>query len=222
MVPGAATTSWPERARWEAALPGLSAVLFDMNDVLCRYDKGARIAEIARACGRSPDFVEAAIWDSGYEDRGDEGAMSAEDYLVGFGERLGYALSLHDWIAALKAAVTPLPDALALASGIGRKVRVAVLTNNNLLVLRELDAFFPELRPIFGPQIFVSAEFHARKPDPEVYRRCVERLGAAPESTLFVDDSARNVAGAERAGLQGHVYTNAAGLARALRDLGAA
>ncbi len=198
----------------------ISAVLFDMNEVLCRYDRDARVACLARACGKAPSFIEAAIWGSGYEDLGDCGAMDAEGYLAGFAERLGYALTLDQWIAALRSAVTPLSEALALAARIAREARVAVLTNNNLLVAREFDRIFPELRPIFGAHIFVSAEFGARKPDPEAYLRCLSRLGAAPAGTLFVDDSAKNVAGAERAGLIGHVYADVEGLAAALRREG--
>ncbi len=188
-----------------------------MNEVLCRYDRDARVACLARVCAKAPSFVEAAIWGSGYEDLGDFGAMGAESYLSGFGARLGYALTLGQWIAALRGAVTPLPEALALAEKIARKARVAVLTNNNLLVAREIDAIFPELRLIFGDRIFVSAEFRARKPDPEAYLRCLARLGAAPDETLFVDDSAANVAGAERAGLVGHVYAGVDTLTAALR-----
>ncbi|MGO4871254.1 MAG: HAD family hydrolase [Roseiarcus sp.] len=198
----------------------ISAVLFDMNDVLCRYDRNARVAWLARACGRTPSFVEAAIWGSGYEDLGDAGTMDAESYLAGFAERLGAALTLDQWVEALRSSVTPIPEALALAATIARQARVAALTNNNLLVAREIDRVFPELRPIFGKSFFVSADFRARKPDPEAYLRCLARFGATPEATLFVDDSAKNVAGAERAGLHGHLYTNADALAAALRREG--
>jgi putative hydrolase of the HAD superfamily len=195
----------------------IKTVLFDMNEVLFRYDRDARVAFLARACGKAPSFVEAAIWGSGYEDSGDAGAMDAERYLAGFGERLGFALTLAQWIAALRAAVTQAPEALALAARVARQAQVALLTNNNLLVAREIDRVFPELRPIFGQNIFVSAEFGARKPDAEAYLRCLARLGVAPAATLFVDDSATNVAGAERAGLRGHLYTDVEGLAAALR-----
>ncbi len=198
----------------------ISIVLFDMNDVLCRYDREVRIAHLARACGHSPAFVEAAIWGSGYEDLGDCGALDAEGYLHGFAELLGGDLTLEVWTQALRHALTPLPEALAVAATVGRSAPVAVLTNNNLLVAREIDAILPELRPIFGRNIFVSAEFRARKPDPEVYHRCLARLGAAPETALFVDDSSRNVAGAERAGLSGFLYVGAEALAKRLRAAG--
>ena len=58
----------------------ISTILFDMNDVLCRYDREARIGDLARACGKTPSFAEAAIWRSGYEDLGDTGAMDADGY----------------------------------------------------------------------------------------------------------------------------------------------
>ncbi len=108
-------------------------------------------------------------------------------------------------------------ETLALAAAVRRKARVAVLTNNNLLVKRSVDAVFPELRPIFGEDFYVSAEFGARKPEPDVYLACLFRLGAAPNAALFIDDSARNVDGAERAGLHTHLYRSSAELEQALK-----
>jgi putative hydrolase of the HAD superfamily len=109
---------------------------------------------------------------------------------------------------------------LALAARVGRRARLGVLTNNNLLVRDRMDVLFPELRPLFGPAICVSSEFAVRKPEPEVYRRTVARLGVAAEACLFVDDSAANVGGAERAGLLAHHHTDEAALAARLTSLG--
>ncbi len=198
----------------------ITTVLFDMNDVLYRYDRRARAARLATLSGRSEAEVEAAIWGSGYEDSGDGGQMDADAYLSGFGERLGRKLTAEDWAEALRAAVTPMPRTLTLAAAVANRARVGVLTNNNLMIKRAVDAVFPELRPIFGDNVFVSAEFHARKPEPEAYLGCLARLGAAPEATLFVDDSARNVAGAERAELKGHLFRDCDGLAAALEEAG--
>ncbi len=200
--------------------PMISTVLFDMNDVLFRYDRSARAAHLARLCGKPAAVVEAAIWESGFEDSGDSGAMDADDYLAAFGERLGYPLTLDEWAEALRVAVAPIPETLALAASVGGHARIAVLTNNNLLVKRAVDAVFPQLGPIFGSDFFVSAEFRARKPEREAYLGCLARLGAAPEATLFVDDSAKNVAGAERAGLRGHFYRSSEALYGALRAEG--
>lgn len=198
----------------------IEAVLFDMNDVLYRYDRRRRVARLAALSGLSDAEVEATIWGSGYEDSGDGGQMDADAYLAGFGARLGFALTQAAWAEALSLAVTPMPDTLALAAAAAERVKVGVLTNNNLLVKRAVDSVFPALRPIFGSDVFVSAEFHARKPQPAAYLGSLARLGAAAGATLFVDDSARNVEGAERAGLVGHLFRDPAALATALQDLG--
>src|SRR5277367_5287714 len=194
----------------------ISTILFDMNDVLYSYDRSVRVAHIARICREPAAAVAEAIWESGFEDRGDSGVMDADAYLSSFGERLGCPLTQEEWTEALRAAVTPIRETLALAASIRRRARVAVLTNNNLLVKRAVDTAFPELRPIFGGDFFVSAEFHARKPDAEAYLRCLARIGAAADATLFVDDSVKNVAGAERAGLRAHLYRSPEGLERVL------
>ena len=81
--------------------------------------------------------------------------MDADAYLASFAERLGYPLTTDEWAEALRAAVTPIPETLALASSVGRRARIAVLTNNNLMVKRAVDAIFPQLRPIFGEDFFV-------------------------------------------------------------------
>jgi glucose-1-phosphatase len=200
-------------------MPRIALVLFDMNDVLCHYDRAVRITELAKLAGREPDDIETAIWRSGYEDRADAGAFGADEYLRGFGERIGTALTAGDWIAALRASVTPIPEALALAEKLARTRRVAVLTNNNLLVAREIAKIFPAIPQIFGAAFHVSAEFCARKPDPEVYRRCAARLGIPTSEVLFVDDSPANVAGAEAAGMLAHRHATPGTLAERLGQL---
>ena len=76
--------------RLRALVAMIAAVLFDMNDVLYRYDRGRRVARLAMFSGLTEAEVEAAIWGSGYEDSGDGGAMDADAYLAGFGARLGF------------------------------------------------------------------------------------------------------------------------------------
>jgi HAD superfamily hydrolase (TIGR01509 family) len=92
-----------------------------------------------------------------------------------------------------------------------------VLTNNNFLVKRHFSTLYPEITSYVGDRAYVSAEFGTRKPNPEVYRRCLTRLGIAPEATLFIDDSQANVDGAHQAGLRGCRYTAPDGLSVVLR-----
>lgn len=195
-------------------------VLFDMDDVLCAYDWHGRVAALARMSGRSPAELADSIWHSGFEDAADKGEIASGAYLAGFAERLGLPFTREEWIANRRASMTPWPEMLDLARQISQKVTVAVLTNNGHLTGEAMDALFPELRPIFGARITVSASFGTHKPDPEVYRLALARLGFLPAETLFTDDKAENVEGAIAAGLHGHVHAGPQALRLRLAGLG--
>ena len=201
-------------------MTGISMILFDLNGVLYRYDRDVRIAHLARISGLSADAVKAAVWGSGFEDAGDAGAFDAPGYLRGFGDCLGYDLPEAEWVAAQVAAVTPVAETMALLPRLRPGVINAVLTNNNLLVERHFADLYPEVARLVSDRAYVSAAFGVRKPDPKAFLRCLERVGVAPEETLFVDDSAANVAGARAAGLAGHEYGSARRLEEALRKWG--
>lgn len=190
----------------------LKLVIFDMDEVLCRYDRPLRLRRLAALSARTPEEIFAAIWQSGFEASSEAGAMDAESYLRGFGERMGYPLSRPQWVEARRMAMTPFPDMLSLVADIKQHVPVAVLTNNGFLTKETIALLFPELPALFEPKLMFSAEFGARKPDRQVYQRLLSRLGVAPEAALMVDDDAINVAGAEAAGLHGHVFDGVAGL----------
>lgn len=188
----------------------ISLVLFDMHDVLCRYDRDVRIANLAALSGRLAREIFENIWASGFETEADSGRLDAAAYLAGFGARLGYPITLRQWLDNRKSSTTPMPETLAIMAEL--RCKIAVLTNNHTLVRDHLDELFPEVFALCGEQSYVSAQFGAAKPAPEVYLKCVAAAGATPAETLFIDDSKSNVAGAESAGLAGHVFTTAAAL----------
>ena len=196
--------------------PPIALVLFDLDDVLCRYDRSARIAHIAAVVGRDAQAVRQAIWDSGLEGRADAGLIGDADYIAELGALLRYPLTLEDWLDARRAAMTPDADTITLAQAVAARHRVAVLTNNCRLLARHIDYLCPPVADVFGAQVYASASFGAAKPSPDLYRRCVQHLGAAPAETLFIDDVEANVAGAIDAGLRAYRFVGTAALEREL------
>ncbi|MGL9622091.1 HAD family phosphatase [Bradyrhizobium sp. U531] len=194
----------------------IKLVLFDMDNVLCDYDRAKRVACLAELAGTSSGAVHAAIWDSGFELLGDSGALEAADYLQGFGSRIGYPLSLAEWVEARRRSMQADRAMLEIVGRLRQSVDIAVLTNNTTLVADHIDTLLPELRPLFGSRIYTSAQFRTAKPDPRCYRLCLSELQAAPETVLFVDDLAQNVAGAEEAGLLAHHHTTPEAFRQAL------
>ena len=68
--------------------------------------------------------------------------------------------------------------------------------------------------------VVVSGAVKLAKPDPAIYRLTIERIGHAPEDTLFIDDREDNVRAAEAAGFKGHVFAGADGAIAALKAHG--
>lgn len=95
---------------------------------------------------------------------------------------------------------------------------MAVLSNNGTLMAESIPAIVPAL---FADRAFCSASL-AAKPSPVAYLRCLDVLAGSPAPTVFVDDSAANVAGAREAGLVGHRFVDLLQLRRGLRALGLA
>jgi HAD superfamily hydrolase (TIGR01549 family) len=56
--------------------------------------------------------------------------------------------------------------------------------------------------------IVISAEEGVAKPDPEIFRRALSRLGVAPHEAIFVDDRGKNVRGAQQLGMYAIKFTD--------------
>ena len=52
----------------------------------------------------------------------------------------------------------------------------------------------------------VDVTFGVRKPSPEPYLACLEKLNVLPEECIFIDDMHVNCAGAEKVGMQSYWY----------------
>ena len=182
----------------------ITTVVFDMDGVLCRYRRERRLALLASWCGRTPDEIHEAIWASGFEDQAERGLLSADEYLKGFGERLGHPLTAAQWIEARRVSIEPDMPVLSLARALGTQRTVGMFTNNPLLLKRHLADVFPDAAQVFGDRAIFSSELGRTKPDPEAFRRLAARLGFAPDRILYFDDDAKYVTGAREAGLSAH------------------
>ena len=68
--------------------------------------------------------------------------------------------------------------------------------------------------------IVVSGDEKLIKPDPGIYRLLLDRNGLKASQCLFIDDSPKNVAGAEAVGMKAHHFTSPENLRGHLHDLG--
>ena len=95
---------------------------------------------------------------------------------------------------------------------------VTLLTNWAADTFVEARGRFPFLEKPRG--VTVSGEIRAIKPDRKIFDHHVKAFGLDPASSIFIDDSQKNVDGAKAAGWQAVLFTDVPTLERDLRQLG--
>ena len=95
---------------------------------------------------------------------------------------------------------------LAFCERLAERTQLGIFTNNGHWLQQHAERIVPELMPLFGTRFVSSGSLRLTKPDPEAFALCLQQLGFAAGSTLFVDDKAANVDGARQAGLDAFVF----------------
>jgi putative hydrolase of the HAD superfamily len=114
---------------------------------------------------------------------------------------IGREVEMHDFAERYFAQLHPNDEMVAFLRDVrSRGVRLAMLTNN----VREWEprwrAMLPDIDAMF--EVIVDSAFVGmRKPDPEIYRLTLDRLGLPPEACAFVDDIELNCDAAREVGL---------------------
>lgn len=103
-----------------------------------------------------------------------------------------------------------------------KNYHLGLLSNTNpfMMALTDSERFSPEGRPIssYFDSLFLSYEMNLYKPSKEIYLEALRRDKMNPEETLFVDDSVRNIEGAEKIGIHGLYVPSNSDWREALND----
>lgn len=179
--------------------------LFDFDKTLYAYDFRMRLPALSLSTGVSQYRLAKSWWGGGFERRAESGEWpTSAEYLSEFERVTGAPLTLEHWQAARILASTPIPGSLAALERASTLGTVSVLSNNPSPFAESLPALAPDVTAIVGDNQLVSCGLGVRKPDERAFRLAIERFGAIPTDTFFVDDSADNVAGAAAIGIHAH------------------
>ncbi|MSO41522.1 MAG: HAD family phosphatase [Solirubrobacterales bacterium] len=124
------------------------------------------------------------------------GALSEQEFEAAFGARLGLKDpdGLIDSMFAGMVAVPAMTDAV-------RELRTSGLKTGLVSNSWSVDHYDRDLLAELFDDTVISAEVSMHKPEPEIYLLAAERIGAAPEACVFIDDLRENCEGAEAVGM---------------------
>jgi glucose-1-phosphatase len=190
--------------------------LFDLGNTLIKLAYERVLGKICAdaACTRD-ELIEILEDAGGYRDM-ERGAVTFWEFYEHVSDRSGYRGSIRDfhtiWSDFFDGPILGMEE---LLERIRAKYRVAFLSNSNEVHAEVIPKKFATLFQKDDRFIF-SHRFKVAKPDPEMFRRALEVIGALPQHVVFVDDLLENVIAARSVGIQAFQFIDAAKLAREL------
>jgi putative hydrolase of the HAD superfamily len=199
----------------------IQAAVLDFGEVLCLRPEPEAMGRMARLLGIAPEgFLERYIPTRGPYD---QGLMTPKEYWMDFARGSGVSID-GDVVEKLRRMDTAMWSRInvEMADWVeklhGAGLTTALLSNMQEDMASYARKNFDWLRH-FDHQI-LSCELRLIKPDPEIFRRAIERLGVKPQATLFVDDREANVEAARALGVRAIQFKSTEQLRAELREMG--
>jgi len=196
----------------------ITAVVFDVGNVLIRWDPYAVFDDLDRAdIDAFFEEVGFAAWNL-EQDRGRPWDAAVRELSRLYPHRAGMIARFHaDWAKSVPGPIDGTAEIVAELSVRGHSVHA--ITNFSTAKWAETRARFSVLSDGFG-EVVVSGHEGVVKPDRRIYEALFARAGIRPGDAIFIDDSPVNVAGARAVGMAAHLFRDAATLRADLSERG--
>jgi epoxide hydrolase-like predicted phosphatase len=178
----------------------IRAVIWDLGGVLVRTEDYTSRDRLAASLGLSREELEDVVFSKDSGDRAQLGLISVEQHSENLRQRFGLQRSEMDrfwedfWGGDRLDA-----ELVALIRSLHSRYKTGLLSNA-FSDLRHYVTHVWKFADAFDEMV-ISAEVGLVKPDAQIYRLALQRLGVAPQEAVFIDDMPRNVEGARAANL---------------------
>ncbi len=201
-------------------MPEITWFIFDLGNTVIKLAYERVMENICRRSTISrDDLVDLLESPGGFRDL-ERGSVSFEQFYDFLCDKAGYRGSLQDlqetWSDFFDG---PLPGIEDLLARIRQKYRVAFLSNSNTVHAEVIPRKFASLFEKDDRLIF-SHRFQCAKPDPEMFQRALEIIGALPNQAVFIDDLLENVLGARAVGMTAIQFRDSFSLEKTLKENG--
>ncbi len=190
--------------------------LFDLGNTVLKLAYERVLENICRDATASRDeVVEILELQGGYRDM-ERGLITFWEFYEHICDKAGYRGSIRDfhnvWSDFFDG---PIPGIEEVLDRVRKRYRIAFLSNSNEvhaeLIPRKFAALFRK-----DDRFIFSHRFRVAKPDPEMFRRALEVIGALPQHVVFIDDLLENVLAARTVGIRSFQFTGVEALEREL------
>lgn len=197
-------------------MPDVTWFLFDLGNTVIKLAYERVIENICKQAAVDRDtLVDLFEAPGGYRDL-ERGIVSFADFHEFLRDRASYrggARELQEtWSDFFDG---PIPGIEEVLDRVRERYRVAFLSNSNEVhaevIPRQFAALFKK-----DDRFIFSHRFQCAKPEPEMFRRALELIGALPQHAVFVDDLLENVIAAQNVGIRSFQFHDSARLLKEL------
>lgn len=184
-------------------------IIFDLGNVLYLFNNDALTA----ACDvdeKDLRLVSDTVYDRLYWDRLDDGSISEDDVKEAVCKRLPERLHekaclvLDSWIKNMP----PVEGMHELICDLKKQGKRIYLISNISDRFAKTWQEYPHIErtlSLFDGLVF-SGEMKMVKPDTEIFTHLLDTYSLDPKDCIFIDDTLKNIKGAETAGIKGYLF----------------
>jgi putative hydrolase of the HAD superfamily len=175
-------------------------IVFDIGNVVVRWSPEAVCEAAYGKDAATPEIVDAVFGDPLWPAL-NRGEVSVSDAMAQYALKLGWSDDFRDgFFGHLTESLIEVPGTIAMMDGLQADgYQLYALTDNVHEIMAYLRARYDFWAKFTG--VVNSAELGTIKPDPAIYHHLLNTYDLVPEETLFLDDLAKNVAGAQAVGI---------------------
>jgi len=197
----------------------IKSIIFDVGGVLMTDVPLKKIAEeLSLRFSMSQEELHSYLYPNKHWTLLTLGEISEDEYWEHFLKASKVKVDVKELRDRVRTELRPIEENVEIVPLLKSQYKLAILSNHS----KEWSEFMTKKYDFFKyfEQIIFSCNVGLRKPDAQIYKLAMTKLGSEPEECLFIDDKQRNTDGAQKVGMKTIVLESASRLREELFNFG--
>jgi epoxide hydrolase-like predicted phosphatase len=182
----------------------IKLIIFDLGGVVINYYEEQYFDFLSKKTGINTKKIKAAFSDIIKQQEAGKITLAEMEKIAI--KRLNINRNVLEWSNTFKRIAKPNKKTLITVRQLKKNYKVVLLTNISY------SRYISATRFIFDKTLFkkrfVSCYLKMRKPDKKIYLYVLKVMKVKPSEAIFIDNLKENVAGAEKVGIHGLLFTS--------------
>jgi len=189
-------------------LEGIDTIIFDLGMVIIDLDQKATTIAFKQLFGERYDESMRILNEKLHFEDYETGQISSKLFVDQIQEQLGESLQEAKITSAWNAMLKTIPDRrFRILKAAKARFRTFCLSNTNELHINFIYDYLRKEKQLanlddYFEKVYLSHEVQMRKPNPEIFEFVLKQNQLDAAKTLFIDDTAGHLRGAEELGLR--------------------